>query len=168
MSELIPVERIERKIYVTRGQKVMLDYDLADLYGVKTMVLNQAVKRNLDRFPEDFMFSLSKQEILRISQFVISSNIKFHKNINAFTEQGVAMLSSVLKSRQAGAINILIMRAFVKLRKALASNKELVQVVKDLRRKVGQHDTEIGLIIRTIEKMINIESKPKGKFGFMV
>ena len=97
MRELLPEEVIERKIFLLRGQKVILDKDLAKLYGVETMVLNQAVKRNIDRFPEDFMFSLTKEEILRISQIVIS--LKFSKNVNAFTEQGVAMLSGILRSK---------------------------------------------------------------------
>ncbi len=93
MNELIPMERVENKIYVIRGKKVMLDFDLSELYDVKTKVLNQAVKRNKERFPEDFMFFLSKEEILRMSQIVTSSNIKFHKKVSAFTENGVAMLS---------------------------------------------------------------------------
>ena len=113
------------------------------------------------------MFSLSNEEIRRISQIVTSSNIKFHKNVNVFTEQGVAMLSSVLKSPRAIEINILIMRAFVKLRKVLASNKDLMYLFKELKHKVDRHDTEIGLIIRAIEKMIAIEKKPKKKIGFI-
>ncbi len=105
MKAIAPVEMIERKIYVIRGHKVMLDRDLAALYGVETRVLNQAVRRNLDRFPEDFVFSLTREEILNLSQFVISSEsrIKHAPNVFAFTEQGVAMLSSVLNSKRAGA-----------------------------------------------------------------
>ncbi len=98
MKELIPSEIIEHKIFLIRRQKVMLDKDLASLYGVETKVLNQAVKRNIERFPEDFMFSLTRAEIMRMSQFVTS--LKFSKNINVFTEQGVAMLSSVLRSKR--------------------------------------------------------------------
>ncbi|MBI5101922.1 MAG: ORF6N domain-containing protein, partial [Nitrospirae bacterium] len=98
MKELIPVEIIERKIYLIRGHKVMLDRDLAGLYGVETRVLNQTVRRNLDRFPDDFMFALTRDEIMNLSQIVISSRIKHAPNVFVFTEQGVAMLSGVLNS----------------------------------------------------------------------
>ena len=98
---MISVERIERAILLIRGQRVMLDRDLAALYGVETRVLNQAVRRNVERFPSDFMFHLTRDEIMRISQSVISSDIKFSKQVHAFTEQGVAMLSSVLNSPRA-------------------------------------------------------------------
>lgn len=104
MNQLIPIEKIESKIFIIRDQKVMLDKDMAELYGVETRVLNQAVKRNINRFPEDFMFALNRDEILRISQFVIS--LKFSKNVLVFTEQGVAMLSSVLNSERAILVNI--------------------------------------------------------------
>ena len=148
MNELIPLERIESKIYLIRGQKVMLDRDIAELYGVKTFVLNQAVKRNIERFPEDFMFSLTRQEILNISQFVICSekgaaeNIKQAKNVNAFTEQGLAMLSGVLHSPRAVQVNIAIMRAFVKLRQVLSANKDLSYLFRELKGKVDRHDAE--------------------------
>jgi hypothetical protein len=99
-SSLIPLERIEKAIYLIRGEKVMLDRDLAELYDVETRVLNQAVTRNRDRFPVDFAFELTRDEIMRISQLVTSSNLKFSKRVTAFTEQGVAMLSSVLRSKR--------------------------------------------------------------------
>lgn len=118
----VPIERIERAIYLIRGEKVMLDRDLAGLYGVETRVLNQSVRRNIDRFPDDFMFELTRDEIQGISQFVTSSELKFSKRVTVFTEQGVAMLSSVLRSKRAVAVNIEIMRAFVRLRRMLASN----------------------------------------------
>ena len=168
MNEMIPLERIENRIYLIRGQKVMLDSDLAALYGVPTSRLNEQVKRNLKRFPPDFMFSLTRQEIVNISQIAICSNIKHSKNINAFTEQGIAMLSSVLNSEKAVEVNIMIMRAFVKLRQVLATNKDLNYLFKELKHKVDQHDNEIGVIIRTIEKMIAYEKKPKEKIGFKV
>ncbi len=167
MTGLIPVERIESKIYLIRGQKVMIDSDLAELYGVKTKNLNKAVSRNPKRFPADFMFQLTPQE---------HENLRFQNGTSkrggrrylpyAFTEQGVAMLSSVLKSEQAVNINVLIMRAFVKLRKVLATNKDLTHLFKELKHKVDQHDVEIGLIIKAIEKMIATEPKTKGKIGF--
>ena len=113
-ADIIPIERIERAILLVRGQKVLLDRDLAILYGVETRVLNQAVQRNRNRFPVDFMFKLERQEIGRISQFVTSSSpLKFSKSVSVFTEQGVAMLSSVLNSPRAIQVNIEIMRAFV-------------------------------------------------------
>jgi len=152
MKELIPKEVIERKIFLLRGQKVMLDKDLARLYGVETKVLNQAVKRNIDRFPVDFMFSLTRDEILRMSQFVTS--LKFSKNINAFTEQGVAMLSSVLRSKRAVHVNIAIMRAFVKLRQILSTHKELAHRLKELERKFEKHDKEIIEIFEAIRQLI--------------
>ena len=106
MPAAVPMERITSKIYLIRGQKVMLDRDLADLYEVETRVLNQAVTRNKDRFPGDFMFELTRKEIMRISQIVTSSKIKYSKMVHAFTEQGVAMLSSVLRSERAVQVNI--------------------------------------------------------------
>jgi hypothetical protein len=167
MNELIPVERIERRIYQIRGQKVMLDNDLAKLYGVSTGRLNEQVKRNLKRFPIDFMFSLTRQEILNISQIAISSNIKHAKNVNVFTENGVAMLSSVLRSERAIQVNVQIMRAFTRLRQILSANKDLSYLFKELKHKVDQHDVEIGLIIRAIEKMIAVDTKPKRKIGYI-
>lgn len=111
----VPVELIEKAIYLIRGERVMLDRDLATLYGVETRVLNQSVGRNVERFPSDFMFELTRDEIIGISQFVTSSNLKFSKKVTAFTEQGVAMLSSVLRSKRAIAVNVQIMRTFVQL-----------------------------------------------------
>jgi hypothetical protein len=124
MEIIIPNEAIESKIFMVRRQKVMLDKDLARLYGVETKVLNQSVKRNIDRFPQDFMFSLTRNEIIRMSQSVTS--LKFSKSVNVFTEQGVAMLSSVLRSKKAIHVNIAIMRAFVKLRQILSTHKDLI------------------------------------------
>lgn len=109
MTHLIPQEVIERKIFLIRGQKVMIDRDLAKLYGVETRVLNQAVRRNIDRFPDDFMFSLTREEIMNLSQIVISSGIKHAPNVFVFTEQGVAMLSGILNSKRAVQMNIAIM-----------------------------------------------------------
>jgi hypothetical protein len=115
----IPVERLEKAIFLIRGEKVMLDRDLAELYGVETRMLNQSVRRNLERFPPDFVFELTRDEIAGISQFVTSSSLKFSKRVTVFTEQGVAMLASVLRSKRAIAVNVEIMRMFVKLRRSL-------------------------------------------------
>ena len=139
----VPVQLIERRIYLIRGQKVMLDFDLADLYGVSTKALNQAVKRNRDRFPPDFMFQLTQAESQAFpmrSQTVTASkrNIRFQPY--AFTEHGIAMLSSVLRSKRAVEVNIAIMRAFVKLRQMLESNEELNHKFAAVIRKLGAHD----------------------------
>ena len=170
MSNLIPEERIENTILLIRGQKVMLDRDLAELCGVSTSRLNEQVKRNIDRFPVDFMFSLSRQEILRISQFATSSGqgIKYSKNVNVFTEQGVSMLSSVINSRKAIQINIAIMRAFVKLRQLIVSHKEFAEKLGELERKVVNHDSEIKGIFEVLCKLMSPSpEKSKRRIGFI-
>ena len=133
MTNIIPIEKIENKIYLIRSQKVMLDRDLAELYGVKTSALIQAVKRNIKRFPGDFMFQLSKAEFENLrSQFVTSSWGGRRYEPYLFTEQGVAMLSSVLKSGRAVDINIAIMRVFVKIRRMAGSYKDLAKRIERL------------------------------------
>ena len=164
MSNLMGIESIASKIFEIRGKKVMLDRDLAKLYGVETKVLNQSVKRNKDRFPDDFMFSLTREEIMRMSQFVTS--LKFSKNINAFTEQGVAMLSSVLNSERAVRVNIQIMRAFVKLRYALSANKQFEMKLKELESRVNVHDKDISDIFEAIRQLIRISSEKRKIKGF--
>jgi hypothetical protein len=134
---LIPTERIERSILLIRGHKVMLSTDLAELYGVEPRILVQAVKRNIDHFPEDFMFQLSKEDFSNLkSQIVISSRGGLRRATPyAFTEQGVAMLSSVLRSKKAIQVNIEIMRAFVRLRRILASHADLARKLDSLEKK---------------------------------
>ena len=148
-SSLIPVERIEKAIYLIRGEKVMLDRDLAELYQVETRVLNQAVGRNRDRFPADFAFELTREEIMGISQIVTSSNLRFSKRVTAFTEQGVAMLSSVLRSKRAISVNIEVMRAFVKLRKLLATDVELSRRLDDLE---GKYDRQFKVVFDALRQ----------------
>jgi hypothetical protein len=164
------MESIERRIYEIRGHKVMLDRDLASLYGVETRALNQAVRRNIDRFPQDFMLSLTREEILNLSQIVMSSAIKHAPNVFAFTEQGVAMLSSVLRSKRAIHVNIEIMRAFVRLKQAMFLHQDLTHKLERLERKVDKHDGEIQAIFEAIRKLITpppAESeKPKRRIGF--
>jgi hypothetical protein len=168
-KDIIPIQRIAQNITYLREQKVMLDRDLAALYGVETRVLNQAVKRNADRFPDDFVFTLSREEIGRISQIVTSSSgLKFSKQVRAFTEQGVAMLSSVLKSDRAVKVNIAIMRAFVKLRETLETNRELARKFSELEKHVGKHDEEIAVIIEAIRQLIAPAKKPLREIGFHV
>jgi len=167
-SKTISTTVIADKIYLIRGQKVMLDRDLAELYGVETRTLNQGVRRNKERFPEDFLFSLSRQEIMNLSQSVISSNIKHAPNVFVFTEQGVAMLSSILKSKQAVLVNIAIMRAFVKLRETLSLHKGLAVKLRKLERKVEGHDDSIHAIFEVIRRLMKEETKPKRKIGFQL
>ena len=169
-STLIPTEKIENKILLIRGKKVMLDKDLADLYGVKTKVLNQAVKRNLERFPEDFMFQLTKDEADSLRSQIVTlkqgEHIKYFPH--AFTEQGVSMLSSVLNSKRAIQVNIQIMRIFTKLREVIASNKEIMQKLNQLENKVEKHDSEIQSIFEAIRQLISAPEKTKKKIGFCV
>ena len=171
MKDLIPREVIENKIYLIRGHKVMLSTHLAKLYGVEAKVLIQAVKRNMDRFPDDFMFQLMDDEykILK-SQFVTSSWGGIRRaNPYAFTEQGVAMLSSVLNSKRAIQVNIAIMRAFVRLKAVLSTHKELAHKLAELERKVEKHDVEIQSIFEAIcQLMAPPPEKPKRRIGFHV
>lgn len=165
--ELIPIERVAQRILSLRGERVLLDRDLAALYGVETRVLNQAVKRNANRFPGDFVFVLSRNEIERISQIVTSSSrLKFSKQVRAFTEEGVAMLSSVLKSHRAVKVNIAIMRAFVQLRETLETNRELARKFAELEKHVGKHDEEIDAIIDAIRQLMAPPEKPRREIGF--
>ncbi len=169
-STLIPHERIVSHILLLRGQKVMLDCDLAALYGVPTKALNQAVRRNLDRFPADFMFQLSSEEagILR-SQIVTSkSDARGGRRYLpfAFTEQGVAMLSTVLKSKQAIAVNIEIMRTFVRMRALLATHEDLARKLESLEKK---YDAQFRVVFDAIRQlMAPPEPKKKNPIGFQV
>ncbi len=165
----ISVDRIARSILILRGHKVLLDTELATLYGVETKVLLQAVKRNKERFPEDFMLQLTAEEwaVLR-SQIVTSSLPHGGRRYApyAFTEQGVAMLSSVLHSKRAIAVNIEIMRAFVRMRELIASNKVLAQELKKLERKVASHDEAIVGILKTIRELMNPTTSKSRPIGF--
>lgn len=166
----IPPELIERRIYLIRGQKVMLDSDLAELYQVTTGNLNLGVRRNPQRFPEDFMFQLTKEEFenLRLQFATSSSSYGGRRYLPyAFTEQGVAMLSSVLNSDRAVAVNIAIMRAFVKLREIMATHKDLANKIEALERKYAAHDKEIQVIFSAIKKLLEPSPPPsKRRMGF--
>jgi len=169
MKELTTTEQITQKIFIIHGNKVMLDHDLAELYRVSAGRLNEAVKRNARRFPRDFMYVLTKQELIALrSQIAISKKGRGGRRYatRAFTKQGVAMLSSVLNSEHAIQVNIAIMRAFVKLRKFIAQNKEFAQKLNELERKVGEHDKEIAAIFEALHELMAIEEKPKGQIGF--
>ena len=166
-TSIIPIERIQQCIYLFRGQKVMLDSDLADLYGIETGALVRAVKRNIDRFPSDFMFHLSKSEydsFLRC-QSGISKNGHGGRRYSpyVFTEQGVAMLSSVLRSKRAVEVNIAIMRTFVQLRRILADNALLRRKIEAMERK---YDEKFQLVFAVLQHMVKVDKKPKRPFGF--
>jgi len=161
-NSIIPVELIAERIYIIRGQKVMLDSDLAVLYGTQTMRLNERVRRNMNRFPEDFMFQLTETEFTNLkSQIAISSWGGRRKLPLAFTEQGVTMLSSVLNSDTAIEVNIAIMRAFIKMREILYSNKELAI-------KVEKHDKEIATLYACVENLLYPKnSNKKQQIGYI-
>lgn len=172
MNELMPIQIIENKIFVIRGIKVMIDRDLAELYGVKTMVLNQAVKRNIKRFPEDFMFKLSDNELKELITNCDRFMALKHSSSTpyAFTEQGVAMLSSVLNSEKAIAINIQIMRAFIKLRELALVHKDLTQRLDEFEHRFIQYAKDMNVDIEDIYKQLNYladRTKPT-KIGFKV
>jgi hypothetical protein len=163
----ISIERIEKAIYLIRGEKVMLDRDLAQLYGVMTGALNQAVRRNRERFPADFMFQLTSAEVaeLNLSQTVIGSEKHRPTRLPpyAFTEQGVAMLSSVLRSKCAITVNIDIMRAFVKLRQMLASNAELSRRLDELESK---YDKQFRVVFDAIRQLMATPIRGRKEIGF--
>ena len=165
MEAIIPVEMIEKKILLIRGEKVMLDADLAELYGVETKILVRAIKRNVDRFPSDFMIQLNKEEFENLRfQFGTSSRWGGRRYLPyAFTEQGVAMLSSVLNSDRAIKVNIEIMRAFVSLRQLLASNKELAKRFDELEKK---YDAQFKVIFDTIRQLMIPPEPKRRKIGF--
>jgi len=166
-TNLISIEKIEKAIYFIRGEKVMLDRDLASLYEVSTGALNQAVRRNRDRFPVDFMFQLTSAEVaeLNLSQIVIGSEKHRDPRLRpyAFTEQGVAMLSSVLRSKRAIIVNIEIMRAFVKLRQLLVSNTEFARRLDKLESK---YDKQFKIVFAAIRHLMAKPSKDRKEIGF--
>lgn len=158
-------EKILRKIVFSRNEKIMLDVHLAELYEVETRVLKQAVRRNIDRFPEDFMFELTEEEI----EIVVSQNVIPHKKFLggaipfAFTETGVAMLSSVLKSVSAIEMNIAIMRAFIALRKVAADYKEIMHILSEMR---NQYDKQFTEVYKVLDLLINPPLPSRNKIGF--
>jgi hypothetical protein len=168
--KIISAERVLQSIRWIRGHKVLLDSDLATLYGVTTGNLNKAVKRNVDRFPSDFMFQLEPEELANLKfQFGIPSwGGRRRSRPYVFTEQGIAMLSSVLNSERAVKVNIAIMRAFVKLRRMLDTNRELAQKFSELERRVGKHDEEIVEILEAIRQLMTPPEKPPREIGFHV
>ena len=162
---------IERRIYVIRGQKVMLDFELAELYDVSTKALNQAVHRNEERFPGDFMFRLSRDEAQELNRSQIVTGSQKHRDPryppSVFTEHGIAMLSSVLRSQRAVMVNIQIVRAFVRLREILATHKDLARKIEALERKDKEQDAKFKVVFDAIHQlMIPLPDKPKRRIGF--
>jgi hypothetical protein len=168
-ESLLPEEIIQSKIYLIREQKVLLDRDLAELYGVETRVLKQAVRRNLKRFPEDFMFELTKEELQNLrSQIVTSSWGGIRYAPMSFTEQGVAMLSSVLNSSRAIDINIQIIRVFTKMRELLTDTLILNQEIEAIKKKLSNQGKNIELVFSYLDELIKKKrnSKPRTKIGY--
>lgn len=168
MKSIVPIERVEKRIYAVRDVKVMLDKHLAALYGVSTGALNRAVKRNRDRFPADFMFDLTPEEYdsLRCQLGIIEKGRHSKYLARVFTEQGVAMLSSVLRSPRAIQVNIVIMRAFVGLRAEGARHKALLRLFQKLKRRVDGQDGRIRRIFAMMERLVGVAEKPKKPMGF--
>jgi len=171
----VSAEQIAARIWIVRGQKVMLDSSLAELYKVPTKVLIQAVKRNRRRFPSDFMFQLTNQEVAILkSQIVTSRSVEVttwggrRKPTHAFTEQGVAMLSSVLRSKRAIDVNVAVMRAFVRLRELVSTHAELAKKLVELEQRIAGHDEAIAGIVRAIRELATPpEPSPRRSIGFV-
>ena len=189
---IVPVGQIERSILLIRGQKIILDVDLARLYGVGTKVLNQAVKRNVERFPDDFMFRLTWEEATCLRSQIVTSNVgsgwdpslrsqivtleKSQKKgrrgahlkylPSAFTEHGAIMAASVLNSPQAVKVSVFVVRAFVKLREMLSTHKELARKLDDLERKLQTHDRQIVSLVEAIRELMAPPERPRGQIGY--
>lgn len=182
MKELIPSEVIERKIFMIRGQKVIIDSDLAELYDVTTKHLNQQIKRNISRFPQDFLFQLTERETASMrSQIVTASDpdairsqnaTASKRNVrylpNAFTEHGVIMAASVLNSQRAVDVSVYVVRAFIRLRQMLAANKDLAHKLAELERKVESHDGAIRSLVTAIRQLMRQPEPKEKKIGFIV
>lgn len=162
MTDIVPIESIERRIFSLRGEKVMIDRHLAEMYGVETRILNQAVKRNIKRFPAEFMFQLNREErdgVITICDDLKS--LKFARTMPfAFTEHGVAMLSSVLNSERAIRVNIEIIKAFVKLRKLLVRHKDLEKKIQEME---SRYDEQFRVVFEAIRQLLAEEEKPRRK-----
>jgi hypothetical protein len=168
---LLPLQPIEKRIYLIRGRKVMLDADLAELYQVETKRLNEAVRRNFHRFPDDFMSQLTAEEASALRSQIATLEVgrgRYSKYAPlAFTEHGVAMLSAVLKSERAVQMSILIIRAFVKLRELLASNRDLAQRMEKVETRLDRHGSAIGVLVDEIKKIKQQPERPKRRIGFV-
>ncbi|OGP49966.1 MAG: DNA-binding protein [Deltaproteobacteria bacterium RBG_13_43_22] len=165
----LPPERIEEVILLIRGQKVILDYDLAEIYGIETRRLNEQVRRNVDRFPPDFMFQLTTEEFENLKSHFAISSLTWggrRKLPLAFTEHGAIMAASVLNSKRAVEMSVFVVRAFIRLRSLLATHKELALKLTELENKLTLHDKQIVAIVEAIRKLMAPPVKPKRKIGF--
>ena len=169
-ESLIPLERVERSILILRGHRVILDSDLAALYGVETRRLNEQVRRNIDRFPDDFAFALTEEEYAALrSQFaILKTGRGEHRKYlpRAFTEHGALMAASVLNSPKAVEMSIFVVRAFIRLRQILASNRQLAAKLNELEQRVATHDKSIVSLFQTVRSLMAAPEKPKRKIGF--
>ena len=166
---IVPDEVVMNKIYIIKGLKVMIDRDLAELYAVETKVLKQGVRRNINRFPPDFMFEMSEKEFANWrSHFVTSKEDRLGLRYApfCFTEQGVTMLSCILKSERAIAVNIQIIRIFTKLREMIVTHKDILLQLEKLERKVTAHDEDIKLIFAALKELLNPPIEPRPRIGF--
>ena len=165
---IIPDELVMNKIYLIRGQKVMLDFDLAELYALETKILKRAVKRNLKRFPVDFMFELTLEEHQSLRYQIGTLKQGQHSKYKpyAFTEQGVAMLSSILNSQTAIEVNIQIIRVFTKMRALLMTHKDILLQLEKIEKKLGSHDEQIALVFTYLKKLLNPPLPPRSRIGF--
>jgi phage regulator Rha-like protein len=169
-QHVVPLERVESSILILRGHRVILDSDLADLYGVPVKRLNEQVKRNIDRFPDDFAITLTEEEheALRSQFATLKTGRGEHRKYlpRAFTEHGALMAASVLNSPKAVEMSILVVRAFVRLRQILASNRQLAAKLNELERKITAHDKNIVALFQTMRSLMAVPEKPKRRIGF--
>jgi len=167
---LIPVERIERVIFLIRGQKVILDADLAKIYGVSTKKLNQAVKRNTHRFPSKFLFQLTQQEkdeVVTVCDHL--RNLKYSPFLPfAFTEHGAIMVASVLNSERAIQVSVFVVRAFIRLREMVSTHRELSRRLAELEKRLESHDEQIQMILKAIKQLMAPPEKPTKRIGFQI
>lgn len=165
MKSLVAMEAVEKKILLIRGQKVILDVELAELYGVTTKAFNQAVKRNIDRFPKDFILQLTTDEALTIrSQSVTASKRNIRYLPYAFTEHGIIMAASILNSQRAIDASVYVVRAFIKLREMISTHKDLTKKLSELEKK---YDGQFQIVFEAIRQLIDVEEKPKRKIGYV-
>jgi len=166
-NTLIADEFVINKIYYIRNEKVMLDFDLAALYGVDNKQLKRQVRRNVERFPADFMFVLTKEELQNLRSQIGTSSWGGSRYLPmAFTEQGVAMLSSILNSKQAILVNVQIIRIFTKMRELLLTHKDILLILEELERKISSHDEQVQLIFQYLKQFVSPDSKPRKKIGY--
>lgn len=171
MSDILPIESIASKIYMIRGHKVMLDADLAELYGVTTKRFNEQIRRNLERFPSDFMFQLTNDEYTSLRSQIATSNTASGRGGRrhlplVFTEHGAIMAAAVLNSQRAVDTSIYVVRAFVKLREMLAGHKQFAERLEDLEKRLTEHDENFRIVFQAIKQLLKEDKKPKRKIGF--